>query len=347
MQVINTALLSFGLSGRVFHAPFLQQNPGFRLCGCWERSASAFQDHYPQARSYDSLEQILGDPAIDLVVVNTPTATHFDYAAQALEHGKHVLVEKAFTDTAAEAQQLELLAKRLRLKLAVFHNRRWDSDYQSVCNVVAQGLIGDIVEANFAFCRFNPALSSKAHKEMPGPGSGIVKDLGSHLIDQAVFLFGMPHAVSASIGITRQHSRVDDDFHILLHFQDKRVHLKGGYFFKQPLAEYALFGRQGSFIKHRADVQESQLQDGMKPDEPGYGMEPESAAGQLCRDNSGLTEVQSMIAPLGNYSAFYEALYASIRHDQREPVSASDGVRVMKIIDAAFQSQRDGRRVTI
>lgn len=347
MDIINTALLSFGLSGRVFHAPFLQEHPGFRLVGCWERSTKAVTQYYPSAKSYDSLEQLLSDPVIDLVVVNTPTATHYDYTRQALEHGKHVLTEKAFTSTADEAIKLDALAQEVRRKLAVFHNRRWDSDFQSVNQVVQQGRLGDVVEANLAFSRYDPDLSPKAHREEPNPGAGIVKDLGPHVIDQAVILFGMPDALFADIGMTRENSRVDDYFDILLIYDDKRVHVKGGYFYKHPTPEYTFFGKQGSFFKTRSDVQAAQLQLRITPGDHRYGKEPDSEAGLLYTDNPGQTNVQKIISPRGNYLEFYEGLYQSIARDRIEPVTAAEGVRVMRIIDAAFKSHNEGKVIRI
>jgi predicted dehydrogenase len=347
MHVINTALLSFGMSGRVFHAPFLLAHPGYRLAGSWERSTKSIKELYPAAKSYDSYEGLLADPDIDLVVVNTPTSTHYENTRLALEHGKHVLTEKAFTTNAAEASKLQALAKEKSLKLAVFQNRRWDSDFQSVRRVLQQGVLGNIVEANLAFTRYGPDLSPKAHKEVPNPGAGIVKDLGPHVIDQALVLFGMPDAVFADIGITRENSRVDDYFDILLLYADKRVHVKGGYFYRQPVPDYTLFGTRGSFHKTRSDVQEAQLAKGIAPDHPDYGKEPDRKAGCLYLDDAGRSVEQNIISPRGNYAQFFEGLYRSIAHDEIEPVSAEDGVRVMKIIDAAFASSDEGKVVGI
>jgi predicted dehydrogenase len=347
VRTINTALLSFGLSGKAFHAPFLHAHPGFRLAGCWERSTKSIQQRYPDAKSYDSFEQLLEDPDIDLVIVNTPTAMHYENTRRALEYRKYVLTEKAFTTNAEEAMQLQSLAKEKKVKLCVFQNRRWDSDFRSVSRVLQGGMLGDIVEANLAFLRYNPDLSPKAHKEEPGPGAGIVKDLGPHVIDQALVLFGMPDALFADIAITREQSRVDDYFDILLIYSDKRVRLKGGYFYKQPLPEYALFGKRGSFLKTRSDVQEVQLLRGMTPDDPAYGVEPDSAAGRLYTDESGHALVQDVISPRGNYMDFFDGLYRSIANGDTEPVTAADGVRVMRIIDAAFRSRDDGKVVPL
>jgi scyllo-inositol 2-dehydrogenase (NADP+) len=345
MPVVNTALLSFGFSGRVFHAPFVEAHPGFRLAGCWERSNKALTRSYPSAKSYDSLEQVLADPEIDLVVVNTPTATHYEFTRLALEHGKHVLVEKAFTSTADEAIRLAALAQEKHRKLAVYQNRRWDSDFLSVRGVLDEGRLGDIVEANLAFSRFNPALSPKAHREEPNPGAGIVKDLGPHLIDQALVLFGMPDALFADIGVTRTGSRVDDYFDILLWYGEQRVHLKSGCLFRQPTPEYTFFGKCGSFIKARSDVQEAHLQQGIAPDDPDFGREPDSAAGRLYTVDNGHAEAEDIVAPRGNYLEFYEGLHRAITRDGSEPVTAADGIRVMQVIDAAFRSQREGRVV--
>lgn len=343
MTSINTALLSFGMSGRVFHAPFIELHPGFRLAGAWERSSKNIQRHYPGVKSYGSLEDVLSDPAIDLVVVNTPTLTHYDYTKQALESGKHVVVEKAFAGNAAEAIELRDLAVKNGRKLAVFQNRRWDSDFLAMRDVLQRGVLGDIVEANLGYLRFDPNLSPKSHKEIPSSGAGILKDLGPHVIDQALVLFGMPDAVFADIGITRDDSEVDDYFDILLRYADKRVHVRAGYFYKQPLPEFSLFGKRGSFTKSRSDVQEPQLDQGMKPDDPDYGIEPESKAGRLVTDT--IDEV--IVSPRGNYAAFYDGVYESIASDMPEPVTADDGVRVMRIIDAAWQSHDEGRLVSL
>ncbi len=345
MAVINTALLSFGLSGRVFHAPFIELHPGFRLVGCWERSAKRIGERYPQTKSYDALQDLLADDSVDLVVVNTPTSTHYDYARQALEAGKHVVVEKAFAGNADEASELRDLARDARKKLGVFQNRRWDSDFLSVREIVESGKLGDIVEANFGFLRFDPNLSEKTHKEEPSSGSGIVKDLGPHVIDQAIALFGMPESVFADIAITRRNSRIDDYFDILLSYSGMRVHVKGGYFFKQPLPEYSLFGKNGCYLKARSDVQERQLAMGMNPDESDYGREPAGREGRLYLGVG--NERELVTAPPGNYMKFYDGMYDAIANDLSEPVTAVDGVHVMRVIDAAFQSQQSGTIVKL
>jgi len=192
MKKIKTALLSYGMSGKVFHAPFLELHPGFELSGSWERSKHLINEDFPLVRSYPTLESVLKDD-VGLVIVNTPVETHFEYAQAALLAGKHVLVEKAFTTTVAEAQELKAIADEKKLKLAVFQNRRWDSDFKTVKEILDKQLLGEIVEAEIHFDRYNPALSTKAHKEVYSAGAGILKDLGPHIIDQALHLFGFPN----------------------------------------------------------------------------------------------------------------------------------------------------------
>lgn len=346
-QIVNTALLSYGMSGRIFHAPFIHDHPGFILAGSWERSTKKISQAYSSAKSFDSLEQLLDDPTIELVVVNTPTFTHFEYAKKALLHDKHVVVEKAFAGDAEEAAELRDIAAERQCKLAVFQNRRWDSDFLAVQDILNEGVLGDIVEANLAYSRYDPKLSPKAHKEEPSSGSGIVKDLGPHVIDQALVLFGMPDAVFADIASTRETSKVDDYFDILLLYGSKRVHVKGGYFFKQPVPEFTLHGKLGSFLKARADVQEMQLDQGITPDDGAYGREPDGAEGQLFTGGVGNTEIRKVTSPRGNYAAFYAGVFDAIARDGVEPVTAEDGVRVMRIIDAAKRSNSEGRVIRL
>ncbi len=347
MNPIKTALLSFGMSGRVFHAPFLHLNEQFSLVGSWERSLKRIQQAYSYTRSFDSLEEILSDADIELVVVNTPIESHFEYAKAALEAGKHVIVEKAFTTTAQEAKLLKALAEEKNLMLSVFHNRRWDSGFSTVQDVLNKQVLGDIVETTISFARFRAELSPKLHKEEPNAGAGIVKDLGSHLIDQAIVLFGMPQKVFADISITRESSKVDDYFDILLKYPNHSVHLKGGYFFREAPAGYELHGTKGSFIKSRGDVQEDQLQDGITPDNPIYGLEAKNDNGLLHTELEGLVFRKEINTNSGNYGAYYDGIADAIKNKKPAPVTAQDGINVMTIIDAAFESQRTEKMIVI
>jgi predicted dehydrogenase len=344
MRKIKTALLSYGMSGKVFHAPFLTLHPGFELLGSWERTNKLIQTDYPELSSYPSLEAVLESDA-ELIVVNTPTATHFEYAKKVLQAGKHAIVEKAFTTTVAEAQELAALAKEKGLKLAVFQNRRWDSDFKTMKKVIDEGLLGELVDAEFHFDRFTPTLSPKAHKETISGGSGIVKDLGSHLIDQTLSIFGFPQAVNADIRITREHSLVDDSLDICLFYPNFRVRLKAGFFNREMIPSYILQGKKGSFFKPRGDVQEDQLKLNNKPNLTDWGTEDKALEGLLHTEIDGKIIRKNIPTLQGNYYSYFDGMHQAITNNIAEPVTAQDGIQVMQIIEAAILSSKEKRRI--
>lgn len=343
MKKIKVALLSYGMSGKIFHAPFLKLHPGFELLGSWERSSKNIQNDYPNTLSYPSIESILEDKTIELVVVNTPIDSHFEYAKKVLLAGKHALVEKAFTATLAEAKELAALAKERNLKLFVFQNRRWDSDFKTVQKILNDKVLGDLVEAEIHFDRYNPVLSPKVHKESANSGSGILRDLGPHIIDQALTLFGMPQAVFADIRLTREHTIIEDYFDILLYYPDIRVRLKSSFFVREVLPSYIFHGKIGSFLKSRGDVQEDELKLGKKPNLESWGTEPIAKEGTLHTEIDGDIFFGKVLTLQGNYYDFFDDIYQSIINDITEPVSAQDGANVMEIIEAATQSSEEKR----
>ncbi|RZJ73259.1 Gfo/Idh/MocA family oxidoreductase [Flavobacterium sp.] len=346
MQQISTALLSYGMSGKVFHAPFLELHPGFELIGSWERSKKLIQEDYPMVKSYASLEELLSDKNVELVIVNTPIETHFEYAKAALNAGKHVLVEKAFTATVAEAEALNELAEEKNLKLSVFQNRRFDSDFKTVKDIFDKNILGETVVAEFHFDRYNPNLSPKAHKEVRSSGSGVLKDLGAHIIDQALFLFGFPDGLFADVRMTREHSVVDDWFDITLFYPKFRVRLKAGFFVREPLPAYVIHGKKGSFIKSRGDIQEDELKTGKKPMVTDWGKEPDFKKGVLNTEIEG-EEVREHVPTIpGNYYHFFDELYQAIKKGKEVPVSAQDGIKTMKIIEAALESSSEKKYIT-
>jgi scyllo-inositol 2-dehydrogenase (NADP+) len=347
MQPVKTAILSFGLSGKVFHAPFIELHPGFDLAGIWERTRSVSPEFYPGSILYRSLEEILNDDAIELVVVNTPTATHFDYTTKVLEAGKHAVVEKAFTTTTAEAIALKKLAEEKQLLLSVFQNRRWDSDFKTVKKIIEEGWLGEVVEAEFHFDRFKEELSAKPHKETLLPGAGLLNDLGPHLIDQGLHLFGMPQAVFADLRITRPSSQVDDYFEVLLYYPKLRVRLKAGYQVREAIPSYVVHGRKGSFLKSRADVQERLLIANHKPNTTDWGTEPASEQGLLHTEKDGKIIRERIPTLQGNYYDYYDGIYQSIRNKRPVQVSGSDGIHVMRIIDACFESSKKKKVINL
>lgn len=347
MQKIKTALCSFGMSGWVFHAPFIHLHEGFELYAVFERTKNVGEEKYPGIKTFRSLEAMLADDAIELVIVNTPNYTHFDYAKQALLAGKHVIVEKPFTNTVAEAEELIALAAKQNKKLSVYQNRRWDSDFKTVQKVVEQKLLGEVVEAEIHFDRFNEALSYKLHKETPGPGAGILYDLGPHLIDQALQLFGVPDAVFADATNLRPISKVDDYVELILFYNNLRVRLKSGYLVRELLAGYIFHGTKGSFIKPRADVQEVDLQKGKNLTDADWGTEPDAGKGLLHTDKDAQNIIREYISSeKGNYMDYYNGIYDALRNNKPLPVTAGEGLNVIRIIETALTSVAEKRIVT-
>jgi scyllo-inositol 2-dehydrogenase (NADP+) len=338
MNSIQTAILSFGMSGRVFHAPFIHNHSGFTIRGIWERTKSESINHYPNIHIYRSLEEVLSDDTIDLVIVNTPTNTHFEFTKKALEANKHVVVEKAFTTTVEEAVTLNELAKQKNLFLSIYQNRRWDSELLTIKQVMASGKLGGIVEAELHFDRYKPELGIKAHKEEPGPGAGLLNDLGPHLIDQALHLFGNPTSVFADIRTIRSGSLVDDYFAITLFYDTKRVILKSSMMVKEPLPSFVIHGTKGSFIKKRADPQEALLLKDIPPTSTHWGAEQEADYGELVYEEDGITHRNIITSEKGNYGAYYEAVFQSITHQQPITVPATEAIVTMQIIEAAIKS---------
>ncbi len=347
MQPINTALCSFGMSGWVFHAPFLEQHPGFNLYGVWERSKNNSQVKYPQVKIFRSLENMLEDDAIELVIVNTPNYTHYEYAKMALNAGKHVIVEKPFTVESTQGEELIELARKKDRKLSVYQNRRYDSDYKTVKKVVNEKLLGDLVEVEIHYDRFKEELSPKVHKETPGPGTGALYDLGSHLIDQALQLFGWPNAIFGDIQIVRPISKVDDYFEILLYYGNLRVRLKSSYLVRESLPGYVLHGSKGSFIKPKTDIQETLLQAHVVPGSEDWGREPGTEAGLLHTEKDGRIIREYIPSFQGNYGEYYEGIFQSLRYNKPLPVSAEDGLKVVQIIERAFQSSAERKVIEL
>ena len=337
---VNTALCSFGMSGLVFHSPFLNINPHFNFYAVWERSKNIAAQKYSSVKTYRTLEDMLADELVELVIVNTPNYTHFEYAKKALEASKHVIVEKPFTVDITEAKELIALAKRQNRVLSVYQNRRYDSDYKTLKKVIDDKMLGELVEVEMHFDRYREELSPKQHKETPGPGTGVLYDLGAHLIDQALQLFGSPQRVFADIRIIRPQSLVDDYFELLLYYEKLRVRLKASYAVREALPGYILHGLKGSFIKPKTDVQETMLQQGIIPGGEDWGTEPETEKGLLHTEINGKIIREYIPSFQGNYNDYYNGIYESIRNNKPLPVTAEEGMNVVQIIQTAFESSK-------
>ncbi len=352
MPPISTALLSYGLSGRVFHAPLLNVHPDFEVSKIWRRprpggrSNADILGKYPDVQVVETMSEILEDPAIELVIVNTPEPTHFEFVHAALSAGKHVVVEKAFTPTVAEADKLIALAKEKGLLLSVYHNRRWDSDFQTVKKVVEDGYLGEVLEYEAHYDRFRPE-KKQGWKEEQKPGTGILYNLGSHLIDQALQLFGWPEAVFADLRKQRAGVTVPDQFDLMLRYPDRKAFLRASYLVRIPEPRYRLRGRKGTFMKYGLDPQEDDLNAGKLPLSPDWGTEAEADWGTLSCTLNGLDFEGRITSLQGNYLHFYAGMYQAIRNGQPLPVTAKEARDVIAIIEAAVKSSESGEVVRL
>lgn len=338
---IKTALCAFGMSGRVFHGPLLEAHDGFELVAVWQRSSSDAQDLYPKIRIVRTYEEILADPSIELVVVNTPEYTHAPLAEQALQAGKHVVVEKAFTVTVAEADRLIALAREKRLVLSVFQNRRWDSDFLTIQHLLQQKTIGRIVEYEANYNRYRRDVKD-SWKEQKLPGTGILYNLGSHLIDQALVLFGSPTTVWADLRMQRTAAQVPDHFQLVLGYPDLKVNLRAGYLIHMPPPKYIVFGEMGTIAKAGVDPQEEALAAGQKPGTPGWGEEDPKNCASVSLDDASEQIYRVNTLP-GNYLTFYTQLHQAVREGSSNYLKGEDGRRVIQIIEAAQQSWKEER----
>ncbi|PTT75300.1 MULTISPECIES: Gfo/Idh/MocA family oxidoreductase [unclassified Chryseobacterium] len=344
MQLVKVGLCAFGMSGKVFHAPFLKEHPGFFISAIVERNKEESKEKYPEAQIYRSVEEMLENADIELVVVNTPVQTHFDYAKKALEAGKNVVVEKPFTVNVAEAEELAKLAEEKKLFVSVYQNRRFDRDYLQVQKIINEGKLGNIKEVEIRFDRFRTEPSGKAHKENPeAVGSGSLHDLGSHLVDQAVQYFGFPEKLFADVFSMKGKEFANDYFEIILFYpNDLRVRLKSSVFTKEAHFAYAVHGEKGSFLQERTDNQENELVAGAVPE---YGEEwtkPLTETDGILNylnENKETERILTSSEP-GNYMNYYQQIYEFIVFGYALPSPAEEIIKNMKIIDAAAESSK-------
>jgi scyllo-inositol 2-dehydrogenase (NADP+) len=326
---IRVGLVGYGLAGSVFHAP---------LIGACERMELRAVLTSREAPSRVSMMKELIERS-DLVVVASPNTTHFALAKEALEAGRHVVVDKPFTVTIEEADDLIALANEQRRVLTVFHNRRWDSDYLTVREVMPT--LGDaaLFEANWD--RFRPEIK-RGWREQPELGSGLFNDLGPHLIDQALQLFGIPEAVEAEIVTQRPNAVVDDCFDVTLHYACRRVCLRASSLMATPRPRFAIHGTNGSFVKQGLDPQEAQLKAGMDPRSPDYGFDAQD--GTLTRSDGTSERVPTK---RGNYLAFYDAVAAAVLEVAPVPVPLQDARDGLTLINLARRASAEGRRLPV
>jgi len=327
--VIRVGLVGYGLAGRTFHEPLI------RVCDKLELAAVLTSRDHP--RRVGSFEDLL--ERSDLVVIASPNQSHFPQAKTALEQCKHVVVDKPFTVCLDQADELIALADRQERVLTVFHNRRWDGDFQTAKRILPE--LGEVLLYEAHWDRFRPSIK-QGWREVPGRGAGILNDLGPHLIDQALQLFGMPQAIAADVLAQREGALVEDYFDLTLEYDRLRVCLRSSTLMADPRPRFALHGTEGSFVKFGLDPQEEQLKAGMDPSEPAFGVDLRQGMRTL---RNGKTK--TLPTERGRYVAFYEGVAAAILDGAPVPVDPRDARAGLLLIDLARRSAAEGRRLAL
>jgi scyllo-inositol 2-dehydrogenase (NADP+) len=348
LQNLNVGLVGYGFAGATFHAPLIRAVPGLSLAHVASSRPDAVRAAHPQAQVHADAQALLAAPDVDVVVVATPNATHAPLARQALRAGKHVVVDKPFTLTVAEATDLTQLAKTQGRVLSVFHNRRWDNDFLTVRQQIAAGVLGEVHTFFSTLDRYRPEVRKRWREDGAAPGSGTLFDLGPHLIDQALVLFGRPQGVTADTLAQRPGAGATDWFHLVLRYEGGlRAILHSGMLVREPGPRFAVHGRKASLVKHGFDPQEDALRAGQTPGGPGWGLEPESAYATLVTEQDGAPASTRLPTLAGAHQAYYAGLHRAITQGTALPVTADEAVDVMRVIEAAQRSAAEGRTVAI
>lgn len=346
-KIINTAIIGYGLSGKYFHAPFIATHPGLSLKTVVERHQDTACEQYPTVNIVRDHKDLLGDEKLDLVVIASPNIYHFDQAKDLLQAGKHVVIEKPFTPASAEADELIRISQESGKKIFVYQNRRWDGDFKTVQQVVYNGYLGDILEYEAHFDRYAPGARRSAWRDESHPAGGVLYDLGSHLIDQALVLFGLPQAVFADIRMQRQGTQVDDYFEVNLYYNKLKATLKASVFVKEQGPRYILHGTKGSFVKYGIDPQEEWLKDGLMPGSELWGRDDQDHYGVLNAEMNGQQFIGNIVTEPGNYMGFYDNVYDVIVKGAEQSVQPEEARNVIRIIELAFQSHKEGRIIPV
>ena len=348
-KVIKVGLIGFGMGGQLFHAPVLTAVPGLQLAkirASKPEQVLVAETKYPAATVVSTPEEIFNDAEIDLVVISTPNTSHHSLALQALRAGKHVVVDKPFTINTMEADELITVAATGKQVLSVYQSRRFDSDFFTIKKIIEKALLGDIVELESRYDRFRNFLKPNSWREEDAPGTGILYDLGAHLIDQAQSLFGLPAAITADLRIQRKSGRAVDNFELILHYPTIKVTLKAGMLVKEPLPRFILLGTNGTFVKYGLDPQEEALKAGYTPlTKEGWGIEPSTTWGKLNTDFNGMHITGTIESERGCYEAFYANIYNVLLGKEDLLVTPLQARNNIRMIELAMQSHIERRTV--
>ena len=336
--IIRVGIAGFGIASKIFHAPFLKVSPHYEVGAVLERHHEESKALFPNVQIVRSLEELL-QTNVDLIVIATPNETHYPYAKECLLAGKPVVVDKPFTITSEEALELDALAKQNGTLLTVYHNRRYVADYMTIQRIIKQQLLGDVHTFEGNYFRYRPEKKPNAWREKPEPGSGILYDLGPHLIDQCLYLFGLPKYITADVRMQRSHAQTDDAFTIVLDYGFLQATLRAGMLVREHGPRYIIHGTNGSFIKYGDDPQEAKLKAGEMPNDTS-GVESEEFYGLLHTEINGQIVKEYVPSQRGNFGLFYEYLYQSITEGAPLKTTALQAYNVIKLIELAFESNK-------
>ncbi|MBS4193495.1 oxidoreductase [Bacillus sp. FJAT-49870] len=342
---LNVGLIGYGFAGRVLHAPVITSIPGLNLKKVVERRSDYSKERYPWVEVVRSANDLYIDPEIDVIVITTPSTNHVEFVRDALSNGKHVVVEKPFTATTEEADELIELAKERNRVLSVFHNRRWDGDFMTIREIIKNGLIGKVKECEVHWDSFNPIALSTNWREKSGIGTGVLYDLGVHLFDQALCLFGVPNTISADVQIQREGAKAHDYFDLTLGYDHHlKVTLKSSRIVRTKGPRYILHGDKGSFIKFGLDPQEQALIDGRSPaNSKNWGREPEELWGSFETTAGGLNVKGAIETIPGAYQDYYQNIYDHITGTADLAVKPEEARMNIRLIELAIESHKLGK----
>ena len=338
MKTIKVGVVGYGIAAQVMHLPFITTMEEYELLSVLERHQRLSLEKYPHIKVERSIEDMAADPALDLIVITTPNETHYRYARTALLAGKNVVLEKPFTITSQEAMELVELANKSQKLLSVYQNRRYVGDYLTVKKILAEKLLGDIVEYEAHYDRYRPELRPNAWREEDKPGSGILYDLGAHLIDQALYLFGIPRTITADVRKQRLNARTDDYFDLRFDYGFTKVILESGMLVREHGPRFMIHGTKGSFLKYGEDPQEALLRAGVLPNIPHWGEEPEAQWGTLHTEIEGKIVFEKYPTRKGSFGLYYLNLYRSLAEGKPLQERPEHGFNTIRMIELAMES---------
>ncbi len=341
-MMIKTGVIGYGYSAKTFHLPLIVSSKQFELSAISTSRSEEVRLKFPSISIFNTVHDLITTSGVELIIITAPNDVHFSLAKICLENGKHVVLEKPMVTTSSEAEELAEFAETQGLILSVFHNRRWDGDYLTVKKIIEEKLIGDIRYFESHFDRFRPEVK-KRWREMPRAGNGIWYDLGSHLIDQAVCLFGLPESLTARCLLLKKNSEATDYFHVLLHYKKLEVVLHASSFCAGPNKRFHIEGTKGSFIKYGFDPQESHLKKGMLPSETNFGIEGKEKFGTLYNG----TKAIKVDTEAGCYHQYYSGIANAINNKKVCPVKCEDALNIIKILEQAEISSRSGKTIKL